>query len=78
MDWRNHIGLYKGYFLDLAGIGFTRPYRPIYLRQQELSDPTISLVSTQAALAGLSQFLIGVSSDRINCRRRSGSRTPRF
>ncbi len=69
MDWRNRIGLYGAYFLGLSGIGFTLPYLPLYLRQQGMSDRTIGIVSTLAALAGLAQFPIGVWSDRIKWRK---------
>jgi MFS family permease len=69
MDWRNRIGLYGAYFLGLSGIGFTLPYLPLYLRQQGMSDRTIGIISTLAALAGLAQFLIGVWSDRIKRRK---------
>jgi len=69
MDWRNRIGLYGAYFLGLSGIGFTLPYLPLYLRQEGMSDRTIGIVSTLAALAGLAQFPIGVWSDRIKWRK---------
>lgn len=69
MDWRNRIGLYGAYFLGLSGIGFTLPYLPLYLRQHGMSDRTIGIVSTLAALAGLAQFPIGVWSDRIKWRK---------
>ncbi len=65
MDTRNRIGLYGSYFLCMAGIGFTLPYLPLYLRQQGMSDRAIGLVSTLAALAGLLQFPVGVWSDRL-------------
>ena len=60
MDWRNRIGLYGAYFCGLAGVGFTLPYLPLYLRQQGMSDRAIGVVSTLAALAGLVQFPAGV------------------
>lgn len=69
MDWRNRIGLYGAYFLGLSGIGFTLPYLPLYLRQEGMSDRTIGIISTLAALAGLAQFPIGVWSDRIKWRK---------
>jgi MFS family permease len=69
MDWRNRIGLYGAYFLGLSGIGFTLPYLPLYLRQEGMSDRTIGIVSTLAALAGLAQLPIGVWSDRIKWRK---------
>jgi MFS family permease len=69
MDLRNRIGLYGAYFLGLSGIGFTLPYLPLYLRQEGMSDRTIGIVSTLAALAGLAQFPIGVWSDRIKRRK---------
>jgi len=69
MDLRNRIGLYGSYFLCMAGIGFTLPYLPLYLRQQGLSDRAIGLVSTMAALAGLVQFPLGVWSDRRHARK---------
>ncbi len=69
MDWRNRIGLYGAYFLGLSGIGFTLPYLPLYLRQEGMSDRTIGIVSTLAALTGLAQFPIGVWSDRIKWRK---------
>jgi MFS family permease len=69
MDTRNRIGLYGSYFLCMAGIGFTLPYLPLYLRQQGLSDRAIGFVSTLAALAGLIQFPAGVWSDRLRARK---------
>jgi MFS family permease len=69
MDWRNRIGLYGSYFLGMAGIGFTLPYLPLYLGQQGLSDRSIGLISTMAALAGLVQFPVGLWSDRIGWRK---------
>jgi MFS family permease len=69
MDWRNRIGLYGCYFLGMAGIGFTLPYLPLYLGQQELSDRMIGVVSTLAALAGMAQFPVGLWSDRIGWRK---------
>jgi MFS family permease len=70
MDWRNRIGLYGSYFLGMAGIGFTLPYLSLYLGEEGMSDRTIGLVSTLAALAGLAQYPISLWSDRI------GRRTP--
>jgi MFS family permease len=69
MTSRNRIGLYGSYFLCMAGIGFTLPYLPLYLRQQGLSDRAIGLISTLAALAGLLQFPAGVWSDRLRARK---------
>ncbi|HEY7315429.1 MAG TPA: MFS transporter [Gemmataceae bacterium] len=69
MNARNRIGLYGSYFLCMAGIGFTLPYLPLYLRQQGLSDRAIGLVSTLAALAGLLQFPAGVWSDLLRARK---------
>jgi MFS family permease len=69
MDRRNRIGLYSAYFLGMAGIGFTLPYLPLYLRQHGMSNSMIGTVSTLAALAGLAQFPIGVWSDRLNWRK---------
>jgi MFS family permease len=69
MDLRNRIGLYGSYFLGVAGIGFTLPYLPLYLGQQGLSDQSIGLISTMAALAGLVQFPVGLWSDRMRWRK---------
>jgi MFS family permease len=69
MDWKNRIGLYGSYFLGMSGIGFTLPYLPLYLGQQGLSDRTIGLVSTLAAVSGLAQFPIGLWSDRLRERK---------
>ena len=69
MDLRNRIGLYGAYFLGMAGIGFTLPFLPLYLGEQGMSDQTIGIVSTLAALAGLAQFPIGVWSDHIGRRK---------
>jgi MFS family permease len=69
MDCRNRIGLYGSYFLCMAGIGFTLPYLPLYLRQQGLSDQAIGLISAVAALAGLLQFPAGLWSDRLGSRK---------
>jgi MFS family permease len=69
MDWRNRIGLYGSYFLGVAGIGFTLPYLPLFLGQQGMSDRSIGLISTVAALAGLAQFPLGLWSDRIGWRK---------
>ncbi len=69
MDCRNRLGLYGSYLLGMAGIGFTLPYLPLYLGQQGMSDRTIGLVSTLAALAGLAQFPIGLWSDRLRWRK---------
>ncbi len=69
MDWRNRIGLYGSYFLGMAAIGFTLPYLPLYLGEKGLSDRSIGIVSTLAALSGLAQFPVGVWSDRIGWRK---------
>src|SRR6266496_962133 len=69
MDCRNRIGLYGSYFLGMAGIGFTLPYLPLFLRQEGLSDRAIGVVSTLAALAGLAQFPLGIWSDGIGRRK---------
>jgi len=53
----------------MAGIGFTLPYLPLYLREQGMSNRTIGFVSTLAALAGLLQFPAGVWSDRLRARK---------
>lgn len=65
MNWRNRIGLYGAYFGAMAGIGFTLPYLPIYLKERGLSDREIAIVSTLAALSALAQFVVGLWSDRI-------------
>jgi MFS family permease len=78
MDLRNRIGLYGAYSLGMSGIGFTLPYLPLYLSERGLSDRTIGVVSTVAALAGLLQFPIGLWSDRRDQRRpRRQDRSPR-
>jgi MFS family permease len=69
MDLRNRIGLYGSYFLGLSAIGFTLPYLPLYLGQKGLSDRTIGLISTLAALSALAQFPVGIWSDRIRWRK---------
>ena len=69
MDWRNRIGLYGAYFLGVSGIGFTLPYLPLYLGQQGLSDRSIGLIATLAAVAGLAQFPMGLWSDRLGSRK---------
>jgi MFS family permease len=68
MNLRNRIGLYGAYFCGMAGIGFTLPFLPLYLRQEGMTDRSIGLVSTLAALAGLVQFPIGLWSDRLGRR----------
>src|SRR5215470_2089994 len=65
MDWRNRLGLYGAYFCAMAGIGFTLPYLPLYLKERGLSDRDIGIISTLAALGALVQFLVGLWSDRI-------------
>ena len=69
MDWRNRIGLYGAYFCGMAGIGFTLPYLPLYLRGEGFSDRAISFVSALAALVGVAQFPIGLWSDRMGRRK---------
>jgi MFS family permease len=69
MDWRNRIGLYGAYFLGMCGIGFTLPYLPLYLNQEGLSERTIGLMSTLAALASVAQFPLGLWSDKLNRRK---------
>jgi MFS family permease len=69
MDLRNRIGLYGAYFFGMSGIGFTLPYLPLYLSEHGLSERTIGVVSTVAALAGLLQFPVGLWSDRLDQRR---------
>ncbi len=69
MDLRNRLGLYGSYFLGMAGIGFTLPYLPLYLRDHGMSDRTIGIVSTLAALAGLAQFPVGLWSDGVGRRK---------
>lgn len=65
MDWRNKLGLCGAYFCAMAGIGFTLPYLPLYLKERGLSDREIGIISTLAALGALVQFLVGIWSDRI-------------
>lgn len=65
MDWRNRIGLHGAYFFGMAGIGFTLPYLPLYLKERGLSDREIGIISTLAALSALAQFVVGLWSDRI-------------
>jgi MFS family permease len=69
MNWRNRIGLYGAYFCGMAGIGFTLPYLPLYLRGEGYSDRAISFVSALAALVGIAQFPIGLWSDRLGRRK---------
>ncbi len=69
MDRRNRIGLYGAYFCAMAGIGFTLPYLPLYLREDGFSDRAISFVSALAALAGVVQFPVGLWSDRLGRRK---------
>jgi MFS family permease len=70
MDRRNRLGLYGAYFCGMAGIGFTLPYLPLYLRGEGFSDRAISFVSALAAAwvtdrlggprkAGEAQVLVG-------------------
>ncbi len=56
-------------FLGMSGIGFTLPYLPLLLGQGGMTDRTIGLVSTLAALSGLAQFPIGLWSDRLGWRK---------
>jgi hypothetical protein len=69
MDQRNRIGLYGAYFCGMAGIGFTLPYLPLYLRGEGFSDRAISFVSALTALVGVAQFPIGLWSDRLGRRK---------
>src|SRR5947209_5308102 len=69
MNLRNRIGLYGSYFLGMAGIGFTLPFLPLFLRERGLTDAEIGVVSTLAAVAGLVQFPVGVWSDRLGRRK---------
>jgi MFS family permease len=69
MEWRNKFGLYGAYFCGMAGIGFTLPYLPLYLREEGFSDRAISFVSALAALSSLAQFPIGLWSDKIGRRK---------
>ena len=69
MDLRNKIGLYGAYFCGMAGIGFTLPYLPLYLREEGFSDQAISFVSALAALTGVAQFPIGLWSDKLGRRK---------
>jgi MFS family permease len=69
MNLRNRIGLYGSYFLGMSGIGFALPYLPLYLSEHGLSERTMGVVSTFAALAGLLQFPVGLWSDRLDQRR---------
>ncbi|MBX6313920.1 MAG: MFS transporter, partial [Isosphaeraceae bacterium] len=48
---------------------FTLPYLPLYLGERGLSDRTIGIISTAAALAGLLQFPVGLWSDRLGRRK---------
>jgi MFS family permease len=65
MDWRNQLGLNGAYFCAMAGIGFTLPYLPLYLKERGLSDREIGIISTLAALSALAQFVVGIWSDRL-------------
>jgi MFS family permease len=69
MNPRNRVGLYGCYFLGMAGIGFTLPYLPLYLGEKGLSDRSIGIISTLAAVAGLAQFPVGLWSDRLGWRK---------
>ena len=62
---RDRIGLYGSYFLGMSGIGFTLPFLPLFLGDEGMSDRTIGFVATLAAIAGLVQYPIGRSSDRL-------------
>jgi MFS family permease len=69
MEWHNKVGLYGAYFCGMAGIGFTLPFLPLYLRQEGFSDRAISFVSALAALTSVAQFPIGLWSDKIGRRK---------
>ena len=69
MDRRNQIGLYGAYFCGMAGIGFTLPYLPLFLREDGFSDRAISFVSALAALGGVAQFPVGLWSDKLGRRK---------
>ena len=69
MDRRNKVGLYGAYFCGMAGIGFTLPYLPLYLRGEGFSDRAISFVSALAALVGVAQFPLGIWSDKLRRRK---------
>jgi MFS family permease len=69
MDRRNKLGLYGAYFCGMAGIGFTLPYLPLYLRGEGFSDRAISFVSALAALGGVAQFPLGLWSDKLGRRK---------
>jgi MFS family permease len=69
MDRRNKFGLYGAYFCGMAGIGFTLPYLPLYLRDEGFTDRAISFVSALAALAGVAQFPISLWSDKLGRRK---------
>ncbi len=69
MDRRNKLGLYGAYFCGMAGIGFTLPYLPLYLRDEGFTDRAISFVSALAALAGVAQFPISLWSDKLGRRK---------
>lgn len=69
MDWRNKLGLYGSYACGMAGIGFTLPFLPLYLRENGFSDRAISFVSALAALTSLAQFPIGLWSDKLDRRK---------
>ena len=56
MDRRNKLGLYGAYFCGMAGIGFTLPYLPLYLRGEGFSDRAISFVSARRRRSGVAQF----------------------
>ncbi len=53
----------------MAGIGFTLPYLPLYLKQEGLDNRAIAFVSTLAALASLVQYPVGLWSDRVGRRK---------
>jgi hypothetical protein len=53
----------------MAGIGFTLPYLPLYLRGEGFSDRAISFTSALAALVGVAQFPLGLWSDKLGRRK---------
>ncbi|QEL17497.1 MFS transporter [Limnoglobus roseus] len=70
MNLRNRFGLYGSYFFGMAGIGFTLPYLPAYLKETKgYSDQDIALVFVLSAVAGLVQFPLGLWSDKLGRRK---------
>jgi len=49
----------------MAGIGFILPFLPKFLKECGLSNETIGVVWTLAALSSLAQFPVGIWSDRL-------------